>query len=116
MFEGVCETMRINAGVNDAWFNPDTSGQGFFIIAWEPSQYMFVSWFTYDTARPPEGTPSMVGEPGHRWLTAQGPYTGDTATLDVYLSSGGVFDSAALTWSSVNVQASISLHDTHQSA
>lgn len=93
VFEGVCETMRINAGLNDAWFNPDTSGQGFFIIAWEPSQYMFVSWFTYDTERPAEGTPSVVGEPGHRWLTAQGPYAGDTATLDVYLNSGGVFDS-----------------------
>jgi endonuclease I len=94
VFEGVCETMRINGGLNDAWFNPDTSGQGFFIIAWEPSQYMFVSWFTYDTERPPAGTPSTVGEPGHRWLTAQGPYSGDTATLDVYLNSGGLFDSA----------------------
>ena len=31
------------------------------------------------------------------WLSrfpAQGPYTGDTALLDVYVSSGGVFDSA----------------------
>mgnify|MGYP000001723100 CR=1 FL=1 len=84
----------INAGLNDAWYNPATNGQGFLITAWEASDFMFLAWFTYDTERPPEGTPSMVGEPGHRWLTAQGPYTGDTATLDVYLSSGGVFDSA----------------------
>jgi hypothetical protein len=36
---------------------------------------------------------AFFGEPGHRWITAQGPYDGDTATLDAYLSSGGVFDS-----------------------
>jgi hypothetical protein len=36
----------------------------------------------------------VLGEPGHRWLTAQGPYSGDTAMLKVYVSSGGVFDSA----------------------
>ena len=42
----------------------------------------------------PEDVEAILGEPGHRWLTAQGPYTGDTAMLDVYVSSGGVFDSA----------------------
>jgi hypothetical protein len=36
---------------------------------------------------------AILGEPGHRWLTAQGPYDGDTAVLDVFLTSGGVFDS-----------------------
>jgi hypothetical protein len=35
-----------------------------------------------------------LGEPGHRWLTAQGPYAGDTATLSIYLTEGGVFDAA----------------------
>jgi hypothetical protein len=34
----------------------------------------------------------MLGDPGHRWLTAQGGYTGNEATLDVYITSGGVFD------------------------
>ena len=36
----------------------------------------------------------MLGEPGHRWLTAQGPYSGDTATLTIYVTEGGVFDKA----------------------
>ena len=94
LFADHCATMRINAGLKDAWFNLDTSGQGFFIIAWEEIQYMFVSWFTYDVERPPADVQAILGEPGHRWLTAQGPYSGDTATLDVFVSSGGVFDSA----------------------
>lgn len=83
----------INRGISDAWFFPDTNGQGFFIIVWEGSKFIFLSWFTYDTERPPEDVLAFLGEPGHRWLTAQGPYDGDTALLDVFLSSGMVFDS-----------------------
>lgn len=94
VFEGQC-IFSINAGLNDAWYNPSTNGQGFLIVVWENIQMMFVAWFTYDVERPPEDVEAILGEPGHRWLTAQGPYTGDTALLDVYVSSGGVFDSAA---------------------
>ena len=37
---------------------------------------------------------AFLGEPGHRWLTAQGPYDGDSAVLTIYVTEGGVFDSA----------------------
>jgi len=84
----------INTGISDAWYDPATDGQGFFIIVWEPSQYVFLSWFTYDTERPPADVIAVMGDPGHRWLPAQGPYEGDSASLDIYVSSGGVFDSA----------------------
>ena len=93
--EGVeAEPFVINAAMTDAWFFPDTSGQGFFIIVWEDSKLIFMSWFTYDTERPPEDITAILGEPGHRWVTALGPYDGDTAILDVFLSSGMIFDSA----------------------
>ena len=85
---------RINAGLNDAWYNPATNGQGFLVVVWEEIQVMFVAWFTYDLERPPEDIEAMLGDPGHRWVTAQGPYSGDTATLDIYVTRGGVFDSA----------------------
>ena len=85
---------QVNAGLSDAWYFPGTAGQGFFIIVWEDVQQVFLSWFTYDTERPPEDVSAILGEPGHRWLTAQGPYQGDTATLDVSVTSGGVFDAA----------------------
>lgn len=88
--EGV---FQINPGLSDAWFFPGTNGQGFFIIVWEESKFIFLSWFTYDMERPPEDVMATLGEPGHRWLTAQGPYDGDTAALDVIVSSGGTFDS-----------------------
>lgn len=89
----VSENLQINAGFIDAWFNPDTDGQGFLITVFEESGVMFVAWFTYDVQRPPEDITAFLGEPGHRWFTAQETFSGDTATLDIYVSSGGVFDS-----------------------
>ncbi len=88
------EPFLINVAMTDAWFFPDTAGQGFFIIVWEDKKLVFLSWFTYDTVRPPDDVTANLGEPGHRWLTALGPYEGDTALLDVFLSKGMIFDSS----------------------
>ena len=82
---------QINAGLSDAWYDPATDGQGFFIIVLPVLQKVFLSWFTYDVERPPQDVAAMLGDPGHRWLTAFGDISGDTATLDVDVSSGGVF-------------------------
>jgi hypothetical protein len=84
----------INDGLTDAWFNPTTGGQGFFITVFPETRQLFLAWFTYDTQRPEEGAMATLGEPGHRWLTAQGPYDGDSAELTLFLTSGGVFDAA----------------------
>ena len=85
---------QINAGLNDAWYDPATAGQGFLIAVFPEISQMFVAWFTFDTERPPEDVTAMLGDPGHRWLTAQGPYSGNMANLTVYVTKGGVFDSA----------------------
>jgi plastocyanin len=87
-------TFAINSGLSDAWYLPETDGQGFLIIVWEDIQKVFLAWFTFDAERPAADLTAILGEPGHRWLTALGPYEGDTATLDVFLTEGGVFDSA----------------------
>lgn len=82
----------INAGLNDAWFNLATNGQGFLIAVFPDRKEVFLAWFTFDTERPPEDVSALLGEPGHRWLTALGPYEGDTANLTIFLTEGGVFD------------------------
>ncbi|MBT8048330.1 MAG: hypothetical protein HKN57_04895 [Xanthomonadales bacterium] len=86
------DNFGINAGMSDAWFNPLTNGQGFLISVFPQIGQMFVAWFTYDIERPADDIEAVIGEPGHRWLTAQGPYEGDTAELTIYQSVGGVFD------------------------
>jgi probable HAF family extracellular repeat protein len=84
---------KINAGINDAWFNADTAGQGFFIIAFPDLKFMFLAWFTFETSLPDESIIANLGWAGHRWFTAGGFYSGDTAELEIEFTSGGVFDS-----------------------
>lgn len=85
---------RPNSGVNDAWFFPTTAGQGFFVIYFPVIDLIFLAWFTFDDERPPDDVIANLGDPGHRWVTAQGPGPGasDSTTLDVFLTTGGVFD------------------------
>jgi len=92
--QGGGSDFQINAGLNDSWYNPATSGQGFFITIFPDISSIFLAWFTYDTERPDPSVTANLGEPGHRWLTAFGEYSGDSAMLDVELTEGGVFNSA----------------------
>jgi len=82
----------INIGVNDAWYNPETSGQGFFFIVYPDLGTMFAGLFTFDLEDYEPGSPTILGDAAHRWLTAYGPYAGDTATLEFELTQGGIFD------------------------
>lgn len=77
---------EINQGIRGAWFNPVTDGQGFLFDVEPVSKQIFVAWFTYEEAS------AKVGAVEHRWLIALGNYTGASAQLDVFVTSGGVFD------------------------
>src|SRR5210317_1100657 len=68
---------RINAGFNDAWYDPVTSGQGFYIAVFPDKGTVSLAWFTYDTELPPASAEANLGDPGHRWLVAQGPINGN---------------------------------------
>ncbi len=84
----------MNAGLNDAWYNPVTNGQGFFITVFPDLNRVNLAWFTYDTDLPAEDDMANLGSAGHRWLTAIGPIEGDTAVLNINIASGGIFDTA----------------------
>ena len=86
------EDFVMNAGLNDAWFNPITEGQGFFITVFPDLNFVSLAWFTYDTDLPAEDETANLGWPGHRWLTAIGPIEGDTAVLNIDIATGGLFD------------------------
>ena len=89
--------ISLNAGFNDAWYNPATDGQGFFITVFPDLGVVSLAWFTYDTELPAENVTARLGDPGHRWLTAQGTFDGNTANLTIFVTKGGVFDAVAPT-------------------
>jgi surface protein len=96
-FEGTFDTpplAEMNAGLNDAWFDPATSGQGFTITVFPGVQKVFLSWFTFDTERPDDSITANLGEPGHRWLTALGDISGNKSEMVISVASGGIFDTA----------------------
>ena len=82
---GLKQTVDINPGMDGAWYEPDTAGQGFFMDVHmdnEGEKFIFVSWFTYG-----DKTAS-----GQRWLTAQGNFEGSAAEIDIFETTGGSFD------------------------
>lgn len=88
-------TFLINSGLNDVWATPGKNGQGILFAVFPDAGVFFSAWFTYDSTRPPNGATAVLGQPDQRWLTMQGGFAGDTANLQVYYSTGGVFDMAS---------------------
>ncbi|MEM9300905.1 MAG: peptidylprolyl isomerase [Pseudomonadota bacterium] len=89
------QPFAINPGVAGSWFNADQAGQGFFVDVIEDAdgtRRLFVSWFTFNNEDPPAEEDFTFGATQQRWFTALGPIDGDTATMDLFRSSGGVFD------------------------
>lgn len=84
----------INPGINDAWIEQGIPGQGLLLSVFERSSTVFMAWFTYDATRPSGFEAAEIGEWGHRWVTLQGGYSGKVAHLGIYLTEGGVFESA----------------------
>jgi hypothetical protein len=84
---------RINYLMSGSWSDPATQGQGFLLDVFDKLNVMFMAWFTFDLNRPDDTTSAQLGETGHRWLTVQGAFSGNTAPLTAYLNQGGVFDS-----------------------
>lgn len=82
----------INPGLNDAWFYPETNGQGFVVTVFPGIKRIFLAWFTYDVPRENTVDEAVLGHIDQRWFTAEGTYSGAMAELEVYNLEGGVFD------------------------
>jgi plastocyanin len=80
----------INYGIGGTWYNPATSGQGFLIEVVPSANSMALGWFTWSTT---------AGQ--HDWLSAFGPISGDSATVNLSRSTGGRFNDPAPIASSI---------------
>jgi hypothetical protein len=82
----------INAGLNDAWVSADAPFQGVFFTVFPDLEFFFLAWFTFDSVVPDNDVTAVFGAPDQRWVTAGGSYSGNTVTLNVELTSGGIFN------------------------
>ena len=83
---------QINAGLNDAWVSEDAPLQGLFFTIFEDIEALFLAWFTFDSLPPGQSVTAAFGAPDQRWVTGLGFYSGNSVTINVELTSGGVFN------------------------
>ena len=81
--------------LSGAWYNPATSGQGFFAIVNPVQHLLFAAWYTYM----PDGAAS--GSAAQRWYILQigpdayTPGTSPVSSIPIYTGTGGVFNDPA---------------------
>ena len=96
-------TVQINDGMSGAWYNPSTSGQGFFLDVHPGSNLVGMAWFTW-TDQPG----------GYDWLTGVGRYAGPTTELALSRTTGGQFNSPLAVTTGTAGNATITFTDcTH---
>ena len=82
----------ITPGMNDAWVSADAALQGFFFTVYPDEELFFLSWFTFDSALPDASVLATFGAPDQRWVTGLGAYSDNSVTINVELTSGGIFN------------------------
>jgi len=65
-------------GITGSWYLPAQSGHGFNVEVLANNGFL-AFWYVYDNSG------------NNLWLVGQGTYTGDTATMDLYQGTGGMF-------------------------
>jgi len=78
--------------LNGAWFDPTTTGQGWFFDVVPEQGVIFGAWFTFERLL-------TSGQAGLRWYTMQGsfPEDGGVAELTMYRNVGGLFEAGPAT-------------------
>ncbi len=79
------------SGYRGTYYDPATTGQGIMVDINADASQLFLSWFTFAPIDESVGKSAVTDQ---RWLTAQGSIDGPVTTLELYSSSGGVFNEA----------------------
>jgi hypothetical protein len=104
-----------NAGIDFSgnWYDPATSGQGITMELNPISRMLFLAWQTYA----PNG--AGAGPAGQRWYTGQGAYVGDIGArtpVQLYETTGGLFDEGMATPITVVVGSGLLVFDSCETA
>jgi len=79
--QAVDGTDVITAALSGLWHNPETPGQGIFLDIAPRIDLFFAGWLTWS---------STPGD--YDWLTMHGDFSGNTAAVSVYRTTGGRFN------------------------
>jgi hypothetical protein len=77
----------VSEGLDGGWYNPDTAGQGIYVDALAEEGLLALAWFTWTQGAPGA---SRAGE--QLWFSGLGEIAGNASDLELYASSGGVFN------------------------
>lgn len=91
-FLGNQQGFIINAGLNDAWVSASAPLQGFFFTVYPDLGFFFMSLFTFDSVLSGGGNPATFAASDQRWVTGGAFYSGDSVTIPVELTTGGIFN------------------------
>ena len=97
-------SMNSDIDFSGNWYDPATSGQGIAMELNPISRSLFLAWQTYA----PKG--AAAGPSGQRWYTGQGAYVGAigaTTVVQLYETTGGLFDESMATPTTVLVGTGI---------
>lgn len=92
--------LQINEGMAGAWFNPATTGQGFFFDVHPGSNLFGLAWFTWT---------DVAGS--YDWLTGVGRYAGASTQVTLTRTQGGRFNAPLAVSSGDAGTASITFSD-----
>ncbi len=84
-------SIDINFGMSGGWFEAANPGQGFLFDVIPSTNTFFAAGFTFPMADS-QGEDSI-----HRWFTLQGTYADNQADLQIFETTGGLFDAASTT-------------------
>lgn len=84
--------------LSGSWYDKSTDGQGVYLDVLPKTGVVAMAWFTWDNVAPAPDPNPDVADPGTRWLTAIGLFTGTNPVVEmtVYGSTGGIFNQGTL--------------------
>lgn len=85
------EDFGIDIGISGTWYTPEFPGQGLLIDVITSSEQLFVAWFVYKAEDDTTPETTLIADE-QRWYVAQGGYSGDSADLPLFSTTGGRFN------------------------
>ena len=99
IYQNVPTNRPMTRELSGLWYQPETSGQGFYFEIRPEQSIVFGGWYTYADVASASSEKDSKSGPRHRWFTVSAPFTfGQTSSsMTIYRNTGGNFDAPPIT-------------------